>query len=167
MLVSHIKNLWTLPPPTTWPQEAPPLGWLPLSWQPIPMPRFSEGGGQVFPNNQHLLVFSWVSKGFVFFGLATKVLNVMLFFSKKLQIVMLVFFSSLLVLSNESFWQVNLPTFFSHFLNHICTGILCPFPNSLGVQTCVCLTGWSSSQLLPPRTSLIHASVWIQWLCYL
>lgn len=74
MLVSHIKNLWTLPPPTTWPQEAPPIGW--LCRQPIPMLRFSEGG-RPFPTANIILFSNGCPKGFVFlvlyqrFALAT------------------------------------------------------------------------------------------------
>lgn len=56
-------------------------------------------------------------------------------------------------------------SFFSSYFWSICSSILCPLPNWHGVQTCVCLTGWSSPQILPPRTGLGRASVWVRPPC--
>lgn len=74
MLVSHIKNLWTLPPPTTWPQEAPPIGW--LCRQPIQCRESLKGAG--LSNSQHHLVFLWVSKKDLYFWSCYSFLTVML-----------------------------------------------------------------------------------------
>lgn len=140
MLVSHIKNLWTLPPPTTWPQEAPPLGWLPFSRQSIPVPRFTEGGGP-FPTANIVLFSQWgcPERLCIFLVLLPKVSIVIHIFPTSCRYICILFFLGLLSFSIE----VNLAGKLYIYLWPVTclfkySSVLCPVPNWHGVQTCVC-----------------------------